>query len=143
AGGLVALSVARVTAVLPFLALAFGAGAASAIGTPAARALPPTLVPGELLESAMTLRSIAIQFGAVAGPALGGLLYPLSAGLVYGVAAGMCVAAACCVAAMTHTPAADGAAGAGAAPGLASVLGGIRFVRPTQAPFAAILLGLP
>src|ERR1700690_2386493 len=33
AGGLVALSVARVTAVLPFLALAFGAGAASAVGT--------------------------------------------------------------------------------------------------------------
>jgi MFS family permease len=142
AGGLVALSVAGVAAVLPFLALALGAGAASAVGTPAARALPPTLVPSALLESAMTLRSIAIQFGAVAGPALGGLLYPLSAGLVYGVAAGMCVAAACCVVAIAHTPAADDAPGTGAAPGLSSVLGGIRFVRHTQVLFGAILLDL-
>ncbi len=142
AGGLVGLSVSHVTAVAPFLALAFGAGAAGAVGTPAARALPPTLVPSLLLESAMTLRSIAIQFGAVAGPALGGLLYPLSAGLVYGVAAAMCVAAACCVAAIAHTPAADDAPGTGAAPGLSSVLGGIRFVRHTQVLFGAILLDL-
>jgi MFS family permease len=142
AGGLVALSVAHVTAVSPFLALALGAGAASAVGTPAARALPPTLVPSTLLESAMTLRSIAIQFGAVAGPALGGLLYPLSAGLVYGVAAGICIAAAGCVIAIAHTPAADDAPASGTAPGLASVLGGIRFVRHTQVLFGAILLDL-
>jgi MFS family permease len=142
AGGLVALSIARVTAVLPFLALALGAGAASAVGTPAARALPPTLVPSALLESAMTLRSIAIQFGAVAGPAIGGLLYPLSAGLVYGVAAGMCLASAGCVIAIAHTPAADDAPATGAAPGLSSVLGGIRFVRHTQVLFGAILLDL-
>lgn len=142
AGGLVAVSAAGVTALLPFLGLAVGAGAASAVGTPASRALPPTLVPGALLESAMTLRSIAIQFGAIAGPALGGLLYPLSAGLVYGVAAGMCLAAACFVLAISHTPAADGAPGTGAAPGLASVLGGIRFVRHTPVLFGAILLDL-
>ncbi len=140
--GLVALSSSRVTAVLPFLALALGAGTANAIGTPAARALPPTLVPSELLESAMTLRSIAVQFGAVVGPALGGLLYPFSAGIVYGVAAGMCVAAAVCVAAITHSPAADDVPAAGSSPGLVSVLGGIRFVRHTQILFGAILLDL-
>jgi hypothetical protein len=140
--GLVALSSSGVTAVLPFLALALGAGTANAIGTPAARALPPTLVPSELLESAMTLRSIAVQFGAVVGPALGGLLYPFSAGIVYGVAAGMCVAAAVCVAAITHSPAADDVPAAGSAPGLASVLGGISFVRHTQILFGAILLDL-
>jgi MFS family permease len=140
--GLVLLSSSGVRAVLPFLALALGAGTANAIGTPAARALPPTLVPTELLESAMTLRSIAVQFGAVVGPALGGLLYPFSAGIVYGVAAGMCLAAAVCVAAITHSPAADDAPGTGNAPGLASVLGGIRFVRHTQILFGAILLDL-
>jgi MFS family permease len=138
--GLVALSSSGITAVLPFLALAFGAGTATAIGTPAARALPPTLVPTQLLESAMTLRSIAVQAGAVAGPALGGLLYPLAPGVVYGVAAGMCVAAAVCVAAITHTPAADGTATGRSAPGLASVLGGIRFIRHTPILFGAILL---
>jgi MFS family permease len=140
--GLVLLSSSGVRAVLPFLALALGAGTANAIGTPAARALPPTLVPTELLESAMTLRSIAVQFGAVVGPALGGLLYPFSAGIVYAVAAGMCLAAAVCVAAIKHSPAADDAPGTGNAPGLASVLGGIRFVRHTQILFGAILLDL-
>src|ERR1019366_5592512 len=42
--GLVVLSSSGVTSVWPFLALAMGAGTAMAIGTPAARALPPTLV---------------------------------------------------------------------------------------------------
>jgi MFS family permease len=140
--GLALLSTSGVTAVPPFLALAMGAGAAAALGTPAARALGPTLVPTQLLESAMTLRSIAVQAGAVAGPALGGLLYPLSPAVVYGVAAGMCLAAAVCVAAITHAPAADGVPGTGSAPGLASVLGGIRFIGHTPILFGAILLDL-
>jgi hypothetical protein len=142
AGGLALVSSAGVTGVWPFLGLALGAGTASAIGTPAARALPPTLVPSEMLESAMTLRSIAVQGAQVVGPALGGLIYPFSAGLVYGVAAAMCLAAAASVAAMRHTPAADAAPSTGSAPGLASVLAGIRFVRDTQILLGAILLDL-
>ena len=142
AGGLALVSSAGVTGVWPFLGLALGAGTASAIGTPAARALPPTLVPGELLESAMTLRSIAVQGAQVVGPALGGLIYPFSAELVYGVAAAMCLAAAACVAVMRHTPAADAVSRTGSAPGLASVLAGIRFVRDTQILLGAILLDL-
>ena len=43
------VSAAGVSTVWPFLALAMGAGTAMAIGTPAARALPPTLVPVDLL----------------------------------------------------------------------------------------------
>jgi MFS family permease len=140
--GLAFVSSSGVTGVWPFLALAMCAGTAAAIGTPAARALPPTLVPSGLLESAMTLRSIAVQGAQVVGPALGGLLYPFSPALVYGVAGGMCLAAAGCVAAMHHTPAADAASNSGSAPGLASVLAGIRFVRSTQVLFGAILLDL-
>ncbi|HEY4810392.1 MAG TPA: MFS transporter [Solirubrobacteraceae bacterium] len=142
AAGLALVSSAGVTDVWPFLALALGAGTASAIGTPAARALPPTLVPSELLESAMALRSIAVQGAQVVGPALGGLIYPFSAGLVYGVAGAMCLAAAGSVAAMRHTPAADAVPSTGSAPGLASVLAGIRFVRDTQILLGAILLDL-
>jgi MFS family permease len=142
AGGLALVSSSGVTGVWPFLGLALGAGTASAIGTPAARALPPTLVPTELLESAMTLRSIAVQGAQVVGPALGGLIYPLSAGLVYGVAGVMCLTAAACVALMRHTPTADVAPSTGSAPGLASVLAGIRFVRDTQILLGAILLDL-
>ncbi len=142
AAGLALVSSAGVTGVWPFLALAMGAGTASSIGTPAARALPPTLVPGELLESAMTLRSIATQGSQVVGPALGGLIYPFSAGLVYAVAGCMCLAAAGSVATMRHTPAADAAPSSGTAPGLASVLAGIRFVRSTPILLGAILLDL-
>jgi Transmembrane secretion effector len=90
----------------------------------------------------MTLRSIAVQGAQVVGPALGGLIYPVSAGLVYVVAGAMCVAAAGCVAAMRHTPAADAAPSNGSAPGLARVLAGIRFVRDTQILLGAILLDL-
>jgi MFS family permease len=140
--GLAIVSSSGVTGVWPFLALAMGAGTATSIGTPAARALPPTLVPRELLESAMTLRSIAVQGAQVVGPALGGLIYPFSAGLVYVVAGAMCLAATGCVAAMRHTPAADAAPSTGSAPGLASVLAGIRFVRGTQILLGAILLDL-
>jgi MFS family permease len=139
---LVLVSTSGVRDVWPFLLLAMGAGTATAIGTPAARALPPTLVPGDLLESAMTLRSIATQGAQVLGPALGGLIYPLSPGVVYGVAAGMCLAASGCVAAMHHSPAVDSPQKVDTAPGLSSVLAGISFVRHTQILLGAILLDL-
>ena len=142
AGGLVALSAAGVTAVLPFLALALGAGTAMAIGTPASRALPPTLVPSALVENAMTLRSIAVQLGAVVGPALGGLLYPLSASVVYAVAGAMCLASAVGVASISHTPAVDDPTATDTAPSLESVLAGISFIGRTPILFGAILLDL-
>jgi hypothetical protein len=63
--GLAALSGAGDTTLAPYLALAVGAGITMALGTPAARAMPPTLVSAELLRSAMTLRSIATQMGQV------------------------------------------------------------------------------
>ncbi len=140
--GLVLVSSAGVTSVLPFLALALGAGTAMAIGTPAARALPPTLVSSDLLENAMTLRGVAVQGAQVAGPALGGLLYPISPGFTYGVASVMCLLAGGCVVAMHHSECDGVSARVRSAPGLASVLAGVRFVRHTQILFGAILLDL-
>jgi MFS family permease len=147
--GLALVSGSGSTAVAPYLALAVGAGTSMAVGTPAARALPPTLVPPELLQSAMTLRSIATQAGQVSGPALGGLLYGVSPSLVYLLAAGACVIAATLVMAMRPAAAADVAVrpgdeegGAGAPADLHSVLEGLRFVRHTQILLGAILLDL-
>ncbi len=142
AAALALISTMGVRSVGPFLALAFGAGIANAIGTPASRALPPTLVPEDLLESAMTLRSIATQGAQVFGPALGGLIYPLSPSLVYGVAGGMCLAAVGSVAAMRRNPPASAPQHLDSAPGLSSVLAGIDFVRHTQILLGAILLDL-
>jgi MFS family permease len=143
------------TSVAPYLALAMAAGTSMAIGTPASRAMPPTLVSPELLGSAMTLRSIASQTGQVLGPALGGLLYGTSPSLVYLLAAGACLLAAGCVMAMRPDRAADRAFGGaplpagvpidvptGVPPDVHGVLEGLRFVRRTEILLGAILLDL-
>ena len=123
--GLAALSGAGDTSVVPYLALAVGAGITMALGTPAARAMPPTLVSAELLPSAMTLRSIATQMGMVVGPALGGLIYDSSVA-VYLLAAGACLLAAGCVFAIKPQPAAE-------------AIGGTRARRPQERARGAAL----
>jgi MFS family permease len=143
--GLAVLSRSAVSSVLPYLALAAGAGTVMAIGTPAARALPPTLVPAGLLPSAMTLRSIASQSAQVAGPALGGLLYAVSPTLVYLLAAALCLLASVSVVMIRARPAAvarPGTPGAPASPSIESVLEGVRFVGRTPMLLGVILLDL-
>jgi MFS family permease len=143
--GLAVLSRSAVSSVLPYLALAAGAGTVMAIGTPAARALPPTLVPAGLLPSAMTLRSIASQSAQVAGPALGGLLYAVSPTLVYVLAAALCLLASVSAVMIRARPAAvarPGTPGAASSPSLESVLEGVRFVGRTPMLLGVILLDL-
>jgi hypothetical protein len=152
-GGLAVISGSGVTSTGPYFALAFGAGVANAFGSPASRAMAPTLVPPALLGSAMTLRSVAFQVGMVAGPALGGGLYGVSPAFVYGLSGALSLAAAGLVLAMRRQPAADRLAadsgGAGPAPGggeepptLAGGLEGLRFVGRTQILLGAIALDL-
>ena len=62
---------------------------ASAVGTPAQRALTPELVPTQLLQSAVALRSVAGQIGVVAGPAVGGVIFAIEPLAVYVVAVGL------------------------------------------------------
>ena len=146
--GLAVLSQSTVSSVLPYLALAAGAGTVMAIGTPAARALPPTLVPAGLLPSAMTLRSIASQSAQVAGPALGGVLYAVSPTLVYVLAAALCLLASVSVVMIRARPAAatrpgtPGTPGAAPSPSIESVLEGVRFVGRTPMLLGVILLDL-
>lgn len=143
--GLALVSAAGTSAVWPYLTLAVAAGAAMALGWPAARAMPPTLVSVDVLQNAMALRSIASQSGMVIGPAIGGLLYGVSPEAVYLVSAGCCVLASICVLAMHPAPAADAAlsgAPTGQAATVNSVLEGLRFVRRSQVLLGAILLDL-
>ncbi|MGN6871081.1 MAG: MFS transporter [Solirubrobacteraceae bacterium] len=143
--GLALVSAAGTTAVWPYLALAVAAGAAMALGWPAARAMPPTLVSVDALQNAMALRSIASQSGMVIGPAIGGLLYGVSPETVYLVSAGCCVLASLSVLAMHPAPAADAAQAdgpTGQAATVSSVLEGLRFVSRTQVLLGAILLDL-
>jgi MFS family permease len=141
--GLALVSGAGDTSVAPYLALAMVAGTSMALGTPASRAMPPTLVPARLLSSAMTLRSIASQIGQVVGPALGGLLYGASPSLVYLLAASACLVATGFVLAMRPAAAADvAAAGDRQTADLHGVLEGLRFVKRTPILLGAILLDL-
>jgi MFS family permease len=124
----------------PFIVLAVVSGAALALGSPAQRALPPELVPPELLGSAMALRSIGTQIGVVAGPALGGLIFAFDASAVYVTATVLFAIAFACTLALHRaggwTPSRE------QAPGLAHLLGGIIFLRRSRVVLGAILLDL-
>ena len=60
-------------------------GVARAFAGPAFSALAPNLVPREILPRAIALSSAAWQTGAIAGPAIGGILYDVAPYLPYGV----------------------------------------------------------
>ncbi|HEY7196428.1 MAG TPA: MFS transporter [Gaiellaceae bacterium] len=141
AGLLVWVSLAGATQLWPFLALAGGAGIASALGWPAARSLPPVLVPPDLLGGALALRGIAVQTSVIIGPAIGGVLFAFRPELVYAVAAGLFVAALICTLGLREGAATEIAL-EDPAPGLDTLLGGVRFVKHTPVVLGAILLDL-
>jgi MFS family permease len=124
--------------VWPFFALAFASGVAGAIGAPAGRALTPSLVPQEILVSALAQRSIAFQLALVTGPAAGGILFAIRPELVYAVAVGIALGGLGCVLALRsgRYPAALGAAG------IDEVLAGVRLIRRTKVLLGAISLDL-
>jgi MFS family permease len=136
--GLLGVTRSGTQQVTPFFALAFVQGIGSAIGAPAGRALTPSLVPEEILVSALAQRSIAFQVSAVAGPALGGILFAIRAELVYAVAIVLALVALVCVLLMHsgRDPAAEGAAN------MDEVLAGVRLIRRTKVLLGAISLDL-
>jgi len=138
--GLLVVSLTASDLLWPYLLLAAATGIATAVGTPAARALPPTLVPPDLLENAMALRSIAFQIGFTVGPAIGGLLFAVRAELAYGIAAGLLACGLVCVAAIREPPAAEAVEAPGL--GLDDLLAGFRFMRRTPVVLGAITLDL-
>lgn len=71
---LAALTMTGLITPLWIYAITMLSAAVGAVGSPTRQALIPALVPKDLLAGAMTMGSLAFQIGAVAGPALGGLL---------------------------------------------------------------------
>jgi len=138
---LVAVTLAGSKRLWPFVALAAATGVANAIGGPAARALPPTLVPVELLPGAMALRTMGMQMATVAGPALGGFIFYVRPELPYAVAAGLMVLALACVLGL-RSQSARARAESGGSPDWKSLLAGVGFVRHTPVLLGAISLDL-
>ena len=137
-GGLLAVTLGGAEQVWPFFALAFIQGVGSAIGAPAGRALLPSLVPQNLLVSALAQRSIGFQLSVVAGPAVGGILFAIEDALVYAVGIGLALIALGLALAIRsgRVPAGDGSADFG------DVLAGVRLIRRTRVLFGAISLDL-
>jgi MFS family permease len=139
-GALIAVSLSGARHLWPFLALAFATGVAGALGSPSARALSATLVPMELMASAMALRSLAFQAAVVGGPAIGGVLFAIRPEAAYGTAAAMSLLGLVCVLAISEPeverdPATEQV-------GLRTVLGGIHFIRNSPMLLGAISLDL-
>ncbi|MEI6440138.1 MAG: MFS transporter [Alphaproteobacteria bacterium] len=79
------------------LALSALFGASRAFMGPASTAMGPMLVPKYLLPRAIAWNSLAWQSGSIIGPALGGLLVGISAGVSYSFTTVLYVIAAFCV----------------------------------------------
>jgi len=137
-GGLLAVTVSGADTVWPFFVLAFVQGIGSAIGAPAGRALTPSLVPQEILVSALAQRSIVLGLSAVIAPAVGGILFAIEAELVYSISIGLALVALGCALGLRsgRVPAAEGALG------LDEVLAGVRLIRRTNVLLGAISLDL-
>jgi hypothetical protein len=135
---LLAVTASGAEQVWPFFVLAFVQGIGSAIGAPAGRALLPSLVPEQLLVSALAQRSIGMQLTVVAGPAVGGILFAIQGELVYAVGIVLSlVALGLALSIRTgRIRIAEGAADLG------DVLAGVRLIRRTRVLFGAISLDL-
>ena len=136
--GLLAITAEGPHSIWPFLAVAVLNGVASAIGTPAQRALTPELVPTDLLAGAIALRSVAGQIGVVVGPAVGGVIYAIEPLAVYALAGGLLVAAGAATLGLPRTVARRAETRADRD----SLVAGIRFIRQKRVVLGAILLDL-
>jgi MFS family permease len=119
-------------------AAVFVIGAARASELPTMHALMPQLVPPQLIPRAAAASASSNQTAIILGPALGGLAYALGPGLVYALAAAGFIAASLLISAIRIARPAP----ARERPSLASLFGGVAFVRRHPALMGAISLDL-
>lgn len=112
--------------VTPIYAVIFASGIARSLLQPARQALSSELVPRHQLENAIAWRSSSWQTAAVAGPALGGLLYGFAGPVVsYSVDAALMLFALVAMLIMRYTP---GVRTIGRSPIVPDLLQGLKFV---------------
>jgi MFS family permease len=116
----------------------FVIGAARASELPTLHALMPQLVPPQLIPRAAAASASSNQTAIILGPALGGLAYAVGPGLVYALAAAGFIAASLLISAIRIALPAPPRE----RPSLASLFGGVAFVRGHPALMGAISLDL-
>jgi MFS family permease len=113
-------------------------GVARAFAGPALGAMAPNLVPREILPNAIALSSTAWQVGAIAGPALGGILYDVTPHFPYALSAVLFAFSAICL--FTIRPLLRTALKPGSP--LRQMADGLAYVRRNQLVLGAITLDL-
>src|SRR5215218_8981457 len=113
-------------------------GIARAFAGPAFGALAPNLVPREILPQAIALSSAAWQTGAIAGPAIGGILYDVTPHLPYAFSAVLFAFSTVCL--FTIKPIARTALKPGSP--LKQMADGLSYVRRNRLVLGAITLDL-
>lgn len=121
------------------LALLFLFGIARTFDYTTAQTIIPSLVDQEVLPRALALGSSARQGAIIAGPLLGGVLYLLGPGVVYGVSAVLFTASACLVLRLRLLRQVQRSE---AAVSFASIFGGIAYIRSKPVVLGAISLDL-
>ena len=126
--------------VWPIYGVIFASGIGRSFVRPALTALSAELIPREIYSSAVAWRSSVWQGAAIAGPALGGMLYGFSGPkLAYGVVVALFAGALAALAAITHQseplPAAEVSVGE-------SLKVGLRFLWRQPVLLAAMTLDL-
>ena len=113
-------------------------GSVRAFQMPAQQALTPLLVPPDLLPRAMAFSSAGMQGAIIGGPALGGILFAIGAGVVYGACAALSFVGCALVMRLryVHTPAPREPVT------LRSVLAGVEFIWKRKTVLGAVSLDL-
>lgn len=127
-----AISVGMIFGLLVFF------GVARAFFNPATQSLVPNLVPEEDLSSAIALSSASWQVSTVVGPAIGGLLYGISAETAYGGAVFCFVFGGICAVLIPKPPQKTMAE----PPTWENLMAGIRYIRGERVVLGAISLDL-
>jgi MFS family permease len=119
-------------------------GVARAFAGPALGAMAPNLVPRKILPNAIALSSTAWQTGAIAGPALGGILYDVTPHLPYALSAGLFAVSVFClflIPPLERTPLQPGKPWEQMVDGLAYVRGNRLVLGAITLDLFAVLLG--
>ncbi len=136
--GFLAFVEAQAHEVWPIFAILVVLGTARAFWGPAAQSLAPNLVPPQALANAITTNMSAWQFSAIAGPAVGGLLYGIDPAVAFGTGAVLLVIAMGSVLMITKPPQRE----SHQATSVGTLLAGFRYIFSNKVVLGAISLDM-
>jgi MFS family permease len=136
--GLIVCAIMGASALYAVYGITILLGFARSFSNPATQALMPTLVSRDALPNAISWSTTAWQSASIVGPALGGILYILGPGTVFGIAGLMFIGSCFCLFGIQTRPEPQKREPAT----LKAALAGIQFMREKPVILGAISLDL-